>query len=137
MVVRTNTLWIGELVGQLLAILINTASVLFLLPYFFGLGAAGAAFLNLVYLFFGVITLINVVAIGWQWRRTQQRLDTINAQPGQWLAHWQAAQYTARPAPTVAHECDWGQSNELMRKPPVKIKEDRAIGKTRLCRNKP
>ncbi len=108
MVVRTNTLWIGELVGQLLTILINTASVLFLLLYFFGFGAEGAAFHNLAYLFFGVITLINVVAIGWQWRRTQQRLDTINAQPGQWLARWQAAQCAAGPAPTVAHECELG-----------------------------
>jgi hypothetical protein len=32
---------------------------------------------------------------------------------------------------------NWGQSNELMRKPPVKMKGDRAIGKTRRCRNKP
>lgn len=70
MVARTNLLWSGELVGQLLTILVNTASVLFLLPYFFGLGAEGAAFRKLVYLFFGVITLINIIAIGWQWRRT-------------------------------------------------------------------
>ena len=94
MVARTNTLWIGELVGQLLTILVNTASVLFLLPYFFGLGAEGAAFLNLVYLFFGVIILINVIAIGWQWRRTQQRLDAINADPTQWLARWHYDQWT-------------------------------------------
>jgi len=94
MVARTNYLWIGELIGQLLAILINTTSVLFLLPYFFGLGVEGAAFLNLVYLFFGVITLINVIAIGWQWRRTQQRLDAINAQPTQWLARWHYDQWT-------------------------------------------
>lgn len=94
MVARTNLLWSGELVGQLLTILVNTASVLFLLPYFFGLGAEGAAFRKLVYLFFGVITLINIIAIGWQWRRTQQRLDVINAQPAQWLARWQYDQWT-------------------------------------------
>ncbi len=94
MVARTNLLWLGELVGQLLMILVNTASVLFLLPYFFGLGTEGATFLNLVYLFFGVITLINVVAIGWQWRRTQQRLDAITADPAQWLARWHYDQWT-------------------------------------------
>ena len=94
MVARTNTLWIGELIGQVLAILINTTSVLFLLPYFFGLGAEGAAFPNLFYLFFGVITLINVIAIGWQWRRTQQRLDAISAEPAQWLARWHYDQWT-------------------------------------------
>lgn len=93
MVARTNLLWLGELVSQLLIILVNIASILLLLPYFFGLGAEGAAFLNLVYLFFGVITLINVIAIGWQWRRTQQRLDAINADPGQWLARWHYDQW--------------------------------------------
>ena len=94
MVARTNTLWIGELIGQLLAILINTTSVLFLLPYFFGLGVEGAAFLNLVYLFFGVITLITVSVIGWQWRRTQQRLAAIDADPTQWLARWHYDQWS-------------------------------------------
>lgn len=94
MVARTNLLWLGELVGQLLTILVNTASVLFLLPYFFGLGAEGAAFLNLVYLFLGAITLSNVIAIGWQWRRTQQRLDAINADPAHWLASWHYDQWT-------------------------------------------
>ena len=94
MVARTNLLWLGELVSQLLIILVNISSILFLLPYFFGLGAEGAAFLNLVYLFFGVITLINVVAIAWQWRRTQQRLDAINADPAQWLARWHYDQWS-------------------------------------------
>jgi hypothetical protein len=94
MAARTNYLWIGELVGQLLAILINTVSVLFLLPYFWGFDAALPAFGSLVYFFFGFITLINLIALGWRWRRTQQRLDTISAQPARWLARWHYDQWT-------------------------------------------
>ena len=94
MIARTNTLWIGEWVGQLFVILVNRASLLILLPYFLGLGAENTAFFNLVYLFLGVITLINIAVIGWQWRRTQQRLDAINADPTQWLARWHYDQWT-------------------------------------------
>lgn len=93
MVARTNFLWIGELIGQLLVIVINTASVLFLLPYIFGFDADVAGFRYLVYFFFGAITLINIIAISWQWRRTQQRLDAMRAQPTQWLVRWHYDQW--------------------------------------------
>lgn len=94
MVARTNFLWIGELVGQLLTILINTASVLFLLPYLFGFVAADAAFPYFIYFFFGLVTLVNLIFISWQWHRIQQRLNTITAQPAQWLARWSYDQWT-------------------------------------------
>jgi len=94
MVARTNFLWLGDLVSQVLSILVSIAAVMFLVPYFLGGNADFPAFGYFIYFFFGFITLINIGIVIWRWRRLKQRVDEISTQPDQWLARWHYDEWT-------------------------------------------
>lgn len=94
MVARTNFLWIGDLVSQVVSILVSIAAVMVLLPYFLGANAEFPDFGYFIYFFFGFITLINIGTVVWRWRRTQQRMDEVSTHPEQWLARWRYDSWT-------------------------------------------
>lgn len=93
MVARTNFLWVGDLVSQLLSILVSIAAVVLLLPYLLG-SSELLSFTYTVYFFFGFVTLINLGIILWRWQRMQRRIEAICAQPAQWLARWHYDHWT-------------------------------------------
>lgn len=94
MVTRTNFLWVGDLVSQLLSILVSIAAVVLLLPYLLGGSSELLAFTYIVYFFFGFVTLINLGIILWRWLRMQRRIAAICAQPAQWLVRWRYDHWT-------------------------------------------
>lgn len=94
MVARTNFLWIGDLVIQVVFLLVSIGAVMFLMPYFLGVNGGFPDFGYFIYFFFGIITLINMGIVIWRWQRTKQRVDAIITQPAQWLARWRYDQWT-------------------------------------------
>ena len=94
MVARTNFLWVGELVSQVVSILVSIAAVMVLVPYFLGANRGFPDFGYFIYFFFGFITLVNLGIVVWRWRRTQQRVDEISTQPERWLARWRYDEWT-------------------------------------------
>ena len=94
MVMRTNFLWLGDLVSQVIAMVAGMAAVMVLLPHFFAVNGESPTFGAFMYLFFWFITLLNVGSTIWHWQRRQRRIDAVSMQPEKWLARWHYDQWT-------------------------------------------
>lgn len=88
MVARTNFLWPGDLVSQVVAIVVSMTAIMFLLPV---LLAGSRELLTFTYLRNGLlllITLLNVLSCLGRWQRIQQRVAVVTAHQGQALVGW-------------------------------------------------
>src|SRR6476469_1552514 len=94
MVERTNFLWLGDLVGQVVLFLTSIAAVMFLVPHFLAGNSEFPPFGYFIYYFFGFITLINIIIVIVRWRRMKQRVDAVSVHPEQWLVRWHYDQWT-------------------------------------------
>jgi hypothetical protein len=92
MLVRTNFLWIGQLLADLFVVLTTVASLLYLLPYWAHADYASIDFG--IYLFIGLPALWFPITLGWGWQKLQQRITTMIGHREQWLARWSYDQRT-------------------------------------------
>lgn len=92
MLTRTNFLWSGELLANLLVVWTISAAFLYLLPYFAHADYASVDF-GIYLIFVGFPVLVSPVAFGWGWRKLEQRVTTMIGHREQWLAHWRYDQH--------------------------------------------
>ena len=85
MVARTKFLWPGDLVSQVVSIVISMTAVMVLLPYFLAGSRGFSPFVYVVNVCLGLITLINVIVIIGRWQRTKQRVIAMSIHRGQAL----------------------------------------------------
>lgn len=88
MVTRTNFLWVGDLVSQVVVTVASIAAFIVVIPYFFAAVGKAPTVDTGLYRFFGLIVLINIGYTIWRWQRTQRWMDAVRMHPEKWLAHW-------------------------------------------------
>jgi len=85
---RTNFLWTGDLVSQVVAIVVSMMAIMVLLPHLLAGSRDLPAFAYFTNVALAVVTLLNVFSCLGRWERTKQRVAAVTAHRGQALVCW-------------------------------------------------